>query len=170
MSIWRARTLFSRSCKAGRSNEAPDRPPSSNRSRTSTQPDLGSARPRSGCRDGAIRWILGSGYYRNARKQSERGVPPGDRVGALTTRQRTAAFADAVEKLEFWHRTQFSPSWTALGKQNASGSLAKLAFQREAVAVDWQWQRNAHPHRARVGAVNEEISAKFAASHQFPSQ
>ena len=41
-----------------------------------SQPELGSARPRSGCRDGAIRWILGSGYHRNARKQSERGVPP----------------------------------------------------------------------------------------------
>jgi hypothetical protein len=39
-------------------------------------PELGSARPRSGCRDGAIRWILGSGYHRNARKQSERGVSP----------------------------------------------------------------------------------------------
>jgi hypothetical protein len=34
-----------------------------------------SARPRSGFRDGAVRWILGSGYHRNARKQSERGVP-----------------------------------------------------------------------------------------------
>jgi hypothetical protein len=40
-----------------------------------SQPELGSARPRSGCREGAIRWILGSGYHRNARKQSERGVP-----------------------------------------------------------------------------------------------
>ena len=40
-----------------------------------SQPELGSARPRSGCRDGAIRRILGSGYHRNARKQSERGVP-----------------------------------------------------------------------------------------------
>ena len=28
------------------------------------------------CRDGAIRWFLGPGYHRNARKQSERGVPP----------------------------------------------------------------------------------------------
>ena len=27
---------------------------------TRSQPELGSARPRSGCRDGAIRWILGS--------------------------------------------------------------------------------------------------------------
>jgi hypothetical protein len=42
-----------------------------------SQPDLGPARPRSGCHDGAIFWILGSGYHRNARKQSERGVPPG---------------------------------------------------------------------------------------------
>ena len=41
-----------------------------------SQPDLGSARPRSGRSDGAIRWILGSDYHRDARKQSERGVPP----------------------------------------------------------------------------------------------
>ena len=27
-------------------------------------------------RDGAIHWILGSGHHRNARKQSERSVPP----------------------------------------------------------------------------------------------
>ncbi len=39
-----------------------------------SQPTLGSARPRSGCRDGAIGWILGSGDHRNARKQSERCV------------------------------------------------------------------------------------------------
>ena len=26
--------------------------------------------------DGAIRWIFHSGYHRNVRKQSERGVPP----------------------------------------------------------------------------------------------
>jgi hypothetical protein len=38
--------------------------------------DLMSARPGSGCRDGAIRWILGSGYHRNGHKQFERGVPP----------------------------------------------------------------------------------------------
>jgi hypothetical protein len=36
----------------------------------------GLAAPRSGRRDRALRWILSSGYYRNARKQSERGVPP----------------------------------------------------------------------------------------------
>jgi hypothetical protein len=41
-----------------------------------SQPEPGSARPRSGRRDGAIRWFLGSGYHRNARKQSECGVPP----------------------------------------------------------------------------------------------
>jgi hypothetical protein len=35
-----------------------------------SQPDLGSARPRSGRSDRAIRWILGSGYHRDARKQS----------------------------------------------------------------------------------------------------
>ena len=40
-----------------------------------SQSELGSARPRSSFRDGAIQWILGSGYHRNARKQSERGVP-----------------------------------------------------------------------------------------------
>jgi Protein of unknown function (DUF938) len=37
--------------------------------------DLGFARPRGGCRDGGIRWIFGSGYHRNAGKQSERSVP-----------------------------------------------------------------------------------------------
>ena len=42
---------------------------------TRSQFDLGFARPRSGRRDGPIRCILGSGYHRNARKQSERGVP-----------------------------------------------------------------------------------------------
>jgi hypothetical protein len=41
-----------------------------------SRPELGSARPRSGCRDGAIHWIFGSGYDRNAGKQSKRGVPP----------------------------------------------------------------------------------------------
>ena len=41
-----------------------------------SQPDLGSARPRSGHSDRAIRRILGSDNHRNARKQSERGVPP----------------------------------------------------------------------------------------------
>jgi hypothetical protein len=40
-----------------------------------SQSELGSARTPSGRRDGAICWILGSGYHRNARKQSERGVP-----------------------------------------------------------------------------------------------
>ena len=39
-----------------------------------SQPELGSTRSRSGRRDGAIRWILRSGYHRNACKQSERGV------------------------------------------------------------------------------------------------
>jgi hypothetical protein len=47
-----------------------------------SQPGLRSARPRGGCRDGAIQWILGSGYHRNASKQSERGVPPGVIVSA----------------------------------------------------------------------------------------
>ena len=51
-----------------------------------SQPDLGSARPRSGHGDGAIRRILGSDYHRDARKQSERGVSPdADR----SARQRT---------------------------------------------------------------------------------
>jgi hypothetical protein len=36
-----------------------------------SQPKLGSVRPRSGCRDGANLRIFGSGYHRNARKQSE---------------------------------------------------------------------------------------------------
>ena len=41
-----------------------------------SQPDLGSARPRSGRSDCAICRILGPDYHRDARKQSERGVPP----------------------------------------------------------------------------------------------
>jgi len=35
-----------------------------------SQPELGFARPRSGCRGSAISWILGSGYHGDARKQS----------------------------------------------------------------------------------------------------
>ena len=31
-----------------------------------SQPELESSRPPGGCRNGAIRWILGSGYHRNA--------------------------------------------------------------------------------------------------------
>jgi hypothetical protein len=50
--------------------EQPSIRPESSRS----QSELGSARSRSGRRDGAIRRIFGSGYHRNARKQSERGV------------------------------------------------------------------------------------------------
>ena len=57
-----------------------------------SQPNLGSARPRSGLGDGSIRWILGAGYQRNARKQSERGIPPNVIVSLRgTTRQRTVA-------------------------------------------------------------------------------
>ena len=39
-----------------------------------SQPEVGSARPRSGRRDGTNLRIFGSGYHRNAGKQSERGV------------------------------------------------------------------------------------------------
>jgi hypothetical protein len=46
------------------------------RSHRRSQSVLGSARPRRGSRDRALRWILGSGYHRNARKQSECSVPP----------------------------------------------------------------------------------------------
>jgi hypothetical protein len=51
-------------------------PPSIRPKPSQSQPELGSTRSRSGRRDGAIRWILRSGYHRNACKQSERGVPP----------------------------------------------------------------------------------------------
>jgi hypothetical protein len=51
------------------SNQAFDRKPSR------SQPDLGSARPRSGRSGSAIRRILGSDDHRDARKQSECGVP-----------------------------------------------------------------------------------------------
>ena len=50
--------------------------PSVRLKRSPLQPDLGSARPRSGRRDRAIRRILGSDIHRDARKQSERRVPP----------------------------------------------------------------------------------------------
>ena len=40
-----------------------------------SQPALGSARPRSGCGNGAIRRILRSSHHRNAHEQFERGVP-----------------------------------------------------------------------------------------------
>jgi hypothetical protein len=52
-----------------------------------SQPDLGSARPRGSCCDSPLRWILGSRCHRNARKQSERAVPP-DVI--LTARLRPA--------------------------------------------------------------------------------
>jgi hypothetical protein len=41
-----------------------------------SEPGLGSARPRSGRSNRAIRWILGSDNRRDARKQPKRGVPP----------------------------------------------------------------------------------------------
>jgi uncharacterized protein DUF938 len=41
-----------------------------------SQPDLGSARPGGARCNSAVRWILGSHGHRNARKQSERCVPP----------------------------------------------------------------------------------------------
>ena len=37
-------------------------------------------------REGAIPWILGSGYHRNARNQSERGVPPNVMVRCASER------------------------------------------------------------------------------------
>jgi hypothetical protein len=40
-----------------------------------SQSNLGSARPRSGRRDGIDLRIFGSGYHRNAHEQFERGVP-----------------------------------------------------------------------------------------------
>jgi hypothetical protein len=52
-----------------------------------SQPDLGSARPRGSCCDSPLRWILGSRCHRNARKQSERAVPPDE---ILTARLRPA--------------------------------------------------------------------------------
>ena len=69
-----------------------------------SQPELGSARPRSGCRDGANRWMLGSSYHRNARKQSERGVPSnvtvsvaGDPPATLALRDRLILAAGLVD-------------------------------------------------------------------------
>jgi Protein of unknown function (DUF938) len=59
-----------------------------------SRPELGSARPRSGRGDGAIRWVLGSGYPRSARKQSERGVPPNVIVSVAGDPPATLAFRD----------------------------------------------------------------------------
>ena len=67
LSLWPVQTRRVRN-----GSEQPSVRPEPSRS----QPDLGSARPRGGRCDSAIRWILGSGCHRNARKQSERGVPP----------------------------------------------------------------------------------------------
>jgi hypothetical protein len=67
LSLWPVQTR-----RVGNGFEQPSVRPEPSRS----QPDLGSARPRGRRCDSAIRWILGSGCHRNARKQSERGVPP----------------------------------------------------------------------------------------------
>ena len=68
--------------------------------------ELGSARSRSGCRDGAIPRILGSRYHRNARKQSERGVPPNVTCPWRATRQRLSFFAiDRYLRLASWIST-----------------------------------------------------------------
>jgi hypothetical protein len=79
--------LSLRSVHTRRGRNRPEQPsirPEPSRS----QPELGSARPRSGCGDGAIRWILGSGHHRNARKQSERSVPPNVTVSVHRRRHR----------------------------------------------------------------------------------
>jgi hypothetical protein len=53
-----------------------------------SQSELGSARSRSGRRDGTNLRIFGSGYHRNACKQSERGVPPNVTCPWRATRSR----------------------------------------------------------------------------------
>ena len=68
-----------------------------------SQPALGSTRPRGGCRDGAIGWILGSGYHRNARKQSERGVRP----GVIGWRHPTPAASSPVATTAHWPTRPF---------------------------------------------------------------
>jgi hypothetical protein len=55
------------------------------RSLPRSQPGPGPTRSRSGCLEGAIRRILSSGCHRNARKQSERGVPA-NVIGGLPAR------------------------------------------------------------------------------------
>ena len=68
-----------RSIQTRRVRNRPEQP--SIRSKPSrSQPGLGSATPRSGCRDGANRWMLGSSYHRNARKQGARCSVECDRV------------------------------------------------------------------------------------------
>jgi hypothetical protein len=61
-----------------------------------SQPEAGSARPRSVCRYGAIRWILSSAYHRNARKQSERGVPSNVIVSVAGDPPATLAFLTPI--------------------------------------------------------------------------
>ena len=71
--------LSLRSIQTRRVRNRPEQP--SIRSKPSrSQPGLGSATPRSGCRDGANRWMLGSSYHRNARKQGARCSVECDRV------------------------------------------------------------------------------------------
>ncbi len=69
-----------------------------------SQPDLGSARPRSGRNDRAIRRILCSDNYRDARKQSERGVPP-DLIETVhqpqaNDRPEQPKFSDTLDRTE----------------------------------------------------------------------
>ena len=71
------------SAKGSQRPEQPSVRPGPSRS----QSELGSARPRSGRCNSAVRWILGPHGHRNARKQSERGVSP-DVI--LTARLRPA--------------------------------------------------------------------------------
>jgi hypothetical protein len=89
-----------------------------------SQPELGSAGPRSGCRDGAIRRILGSGYHRNAGKQFERGVSPNVIVSLRERPAQTVAFRDIVRRLEFWHRRQFSTETARLSFQDEETTRA----------------------------------------------
>jgi hypothetical protein len=102
----------------------------------------GSARSRSGCCDGAIRWILDPGYHRNARKQSERGVPPNVIMSALTTRQRTAAFRDQnrilapITILAICHRSSSELFNTSIKHERSEGGISANSPPRRFQAND----------------------------------
>jgi hypothetical protein len=78
--------------RASDGSEQPSIRPEPSRS----QPEVGSARPRSVCRYGAIRWILCSAYHRNARKQSECGVPSNVIVSVAGDPPTTLAFLTPI--------------------------------------------------------------------------
>ena len=133
--------LSLRSIQTRRVRNGPEQPsirPEPSRS----QPELGSARPRSGCRDGAIRWILGSGYHRNARKQSERGVPPNVIVSLRGRPASERPLFGICKKLEFWRHHN---------SRRRSGNERRCRLTGDAVALSPDWRIGAD---LRIAVVN----------------